>query len=130
MVSCFLQLQLCQSSNSLIFTGGLILKAVMKIHGRLMVHLFCNMFLFSVCRNWSKRNGGQSARHTKGKSAGIFVFDHYATPVADFGGRAPPPHGPKCSQFHAVFGKIWQNHMLAPPWRAGAPSSRKSWIRP
>ena len=34
--------------------------------------------------------------------------------------RPPPPHGPKCSQFHAVFRKIWQNHMLAPPlegWR-------------
>ena len=27
----------------------------------------------------------------------------------------PPPYGPKFSQFHAVFRKIWQNHMLAPP---------------
>ena len=26
-----------------------------------------------------------------------------------------PPYGPKFSQFHAVFRKIWQNHMLAPP---------------
>ena len=39
-----------------------------------------------------------------------------------WGGRAwrVPPHGPKFSQFHAVFCKIWQNHMLAPPpegWR-------------
>ena len=25
-------------------------------------------------------------------------------------------------QFRAVFGKIWQNRMLAPPWRVGAPS--------
>ena len=25
------------------------------------------------------------------------------------------PPGPKFSQFHAVFRKIWQNHMLAPP---------------
>ena len=42
------------------------------------------------------------------------------------GGRArrapppPPPHGPKFSQFHAVFRKIWQNHMLRPSlegWR-------------
>ena len=39
--------------------------------------------------------------------------------VAGFGGAppgtCPPPYGPKFSQFHAVFLKIWQNHMLAPP---------------
>ena len=35
-------------------------------------------------------------------------------PVADLGGRVPP-YGPKFSQFHVVFRKIWQNHMLAPP---------------
>ena len=32
----------------------------------------------------------------------------------------PPPGGSKFFQFHAVFGKIWQNRMLAPPlgsWR-------------
>ena len=37
--------------------------------------------------------------------------------------------GSKVFQFHAVFGKIWQNRMLAPPRRVGAPSSGKSWIR-
>ena len=45
--------------------------------------------------------------------------------VADLRGaqgtRAPPPpRGPKFFRFHAVFGKIWQNRMLAPPlgsWR-------------
>ena len=45
-----------------------------------------------------------------------------STSVADLGGhpRRAPPHGPKFSQFHAVFHKIWQNHMLVPPpegWR-------------
>ena len=40
--------------------------------------------------------------------------------VADLGGlhpASPPPRpqGPKFSQFHAVFCKIWQNHMFAPP---------------
>ena len=34
--------------------------------------------------------------------------------MADLGPTAPPP-GPKCSQFHAVFCKMWQNHMLAHP---------------
>ena len=32
----------------------------------------------------------------------------------------PPPRGSKFFQFHAVFGEIWQNRMLAPPlesWR-------------
>ena len=39
--------------------------------------------------------------------------------------------GSKFFQFHAVFGKIWQNRMLAPPLPrgVGAPSSGKSWIR-
>ena len=56
--------------------------------------------------------------------------------MADLGGCPqcvpPPPYGPKFSQFHAVFHKIWENHMLAPPspWRAGAPSYGKSWIHP
>ena len=50
-----------------------------------------------------------------------------------FRGRPPPParYGPKFSQFHAVFRKIWQNHMLVPqPWGIGAPSYGESWIRP
>ena len=34
---------------------------------------------------------------------------------------ARPPHGPKFSQFHAVFRYIWQNHMLAPPPEGLAP---------
>ena len=40
-----------------------------------------------------------------------------------FRGGAPgarPPYSPKFSRFHAVFRKIWQNRMLAPPlegWR-------------
>ena len=42
---------------------------------------------------------------------------------------AHPPWGSEFFQFHAVFRKIWQNHMLAPPWGVGSPSSEKSWIR-
>ena len=44
----------------------------------------------------------------------------------------PPPPKLKFFQFHAVFGKIWQNHMSAPPpppSGVGNPSSGKSWIR-
>ena len=44
------------------------------------------------------------------------------------GARDAPPRS-KFFQFHAVFGQIWQNRMLAPPTRGvGAPSSGKSWI--
>ena len=43
---------------------------------------------------------------------------------------SPPPHGPKFSQFHAVFRKMWQNHMLAPPGGSAPPSYGKSWIYP
>ena len=35
-------------------------------------------------------------------------------------GRAPP-WGPKFFQFHAVFGKIWQNCMLARPGELAPP---------
>ena len=42
-------------------------------------------------------------------------------PVADLKGSRGmhPPRWSKFFQFHAVFGQIWQNHMLAPPgsWR-------------
>ena len=43
----------------------------------------------------------------------------YHCTVADLRGAPPasaPPYGsPKFSQFHAVFRKIWQDRMLAPP---------------
>ena len=42
---------------------------------------------------------------------------------SDLGGgpQGPPPYGPKCSQFHAVFQKIWQFRMLASPGRLAPP---------
>ena len=41
----------------------------------------------------------------------------YSWSLVDFGGTqsARSPHDPKCSKFHAVFCKIWQIRMLAPP---------------
>ena len=50
----------------------------------------------------------------------------FMLPVADLRGDrgdAPPP-GPKFFQFHAVFGKIGQNRMLAPPPEELAPPPR------
>ena len=47
----------------------------------------------------------------------------HSSTVADLHSKildARPPRS-KFFQFHAVFGKIWQNRMLTPPWRFGAP---------
>ena len=43
--------------------------------------------------------------------------------VADLRGArgCTPPRGPKFFQFHAVFGKCWQNRMLAPPGELAPP---------
>ena len=43
-------------------------------------------------------------------------------------GRAPS-WGSRFLQFHAVFEKMWQNRMLAPPGRVAAPTLGISWIR-
>ena len=53
--------------------------------------------------------------------------------MADLRGGGPqhaPPYDPKFSQFRAVFRKIWQNRMLAPPWKGWRLSYRESWNRP
>ena len=42
------------------------------------------------------------------------------TSLADLrGAQGTPPRGPKSFQFHAVFGEIWQNRMLATPCPIG-----------
>ena len=60
----------------------------------------------------------------------LYVLQITLVSVADLHSKildAPPsPRGSKFFQFHAVFGKFWQNCMLAPPWGVGAPSSGKS----
>ena len=45
-----------------------------------------------------------------------FIFSPMVPTIAlaDLGGQKAHPHGPKSSQFHAVFRKIWQFSMLAP----------------
>ena len=41
--------------------------------------------------------------------------------MADLRGGAREPPGSKCFQFHAVFGKIWENRLLAHPLGELAP---------
>ena len=41
----------------------------------------------------------------------------------------PLPRGSKFFQFHAVFGKIWQNLMLAPLPPRGNPGSGTEWSK-
>ena len=45
----------------------------------------------------------------------ISLADLGAHPARALQFPPPPPHGPKCSQIHAVFLKIWQIRMLLPP---------------
>ena len=54
----------------------------------------------------------------------IPVADPWGVPLAN------TPHGPKFSEFHAVFGKIRQMCILASPLGVGAPSYGESCIRP
>ena len=54
------------------------------------------------------------------------------TTVADLHSKildAAPPESPNSFNFMQFLGKFGKNRMLAPPWRVGAPSSGKSWIR-
>ena len=62
----------------------------------------------------------KTANHLKGKSF-IIGGSQERHP------RHSPTHGPKISQFHAVFlGNIWQNRMLEPCWRVSAPLTGNS----
>ena len=58
----------------------------------------------------------RNLKHTSGRSKGGHPW------------RAPPYY-PKFSQFHAVFRKIWQNHMLVLPLEGWSPSYGESWFR-
>ena len=52
----------------------------------------------------------------------LFIFKLRQSAVADLRGARPSrPPGSKFFQFHAVFGKIWQIRMLAPPGELARP---------
>ena len=55
--------------------------------------------------------------HESSKFAIIYRTFMGYMPVADLGGTRGmrTPWGSKFFKFHAVFGKFWQNRMLAPP---------------
>ena len=54
------------------------------------------------------------------------LVKHYS--LADLRGAQGTPQGSKFFQLHVVFGKTWQNRMLAPPppWTVGDPTSCNS----
>ena len=72
--------------------------------------------------------------NSKGHFRDIFEFLYFYRPrngeaVANLGmGARGTTQAPNFFRFHAVFGKIWQNLMLVPPWGVGTPLG-KSWIR-
>ena len=61
----------------------------------------------------------------------VFAWCEWTLTLADLrealGTRPPPPS--KFFLLHAVLRNIWQNCMLAAPWRVVAPTPGKSWIR-
>ena len=108
-------------------------------HGRNISHLFLRTITIQSCfpTHLIKRE-----LHDKSLTLGVrdqgswraedhgslleawFIVKHVTLSVADLHSKildARPPWGSKFFQFHAVFGKIWQNRMLAPPplesWR-------------
>ena len=84
-----------------------------------------NRFFF--VNNFEYMSGGGPC--TKGwRARGLCRGGWGLIPVADLRGceGREPPWGSKFFQFHAVFGKNWQNRMLVPPWRVGASTSRNS----
>ena len=52
---------------------------------------------------------------------GINVFDLVNSGGSKGARGTRTPWRSKFFQIHAVFGKFWQNRMLSPPWRVGAP---------
>ena len=69
---------------------------------------------------WQAQNSETGTLH----STENFGQSFCGGPVADLHSKildARPPRGPKFFQFHAVFGKIWQNRMLASPGKLAPP---------
>ena len=80
------------------------------------VHLYYIFIL--ILRRESQSQSELLRRHRNLGSRLIWV-----TAMADArGAPGAPLYGPKFSQFHAAFRKIWRNCLLTPlPWRVGAP---------
>ena len=80
-----------------------------------MEQLFWGRNLFSLCNQIQ-------CRQIKVKVPNIVLLDQFQRRIQGAPRRPPPrPHSPKFSQFHTVFQKIWQNHMLAFPTGGLAP---------
>ena len=104
---------------------------------------FCETYssLIPVIANWTVQSSTKDTVHCaiffKDTLIQQILFVDLAISASDFCVRIKRDfhkavedlRGPKFFQFHAVFGKIWQNRMLAPPPGVSAPSSGKSWFR-
>ena len=98
------------------------LDSVVRFEGYLFTSLLVSKYV--VCERLSVWCTGRFLYSWPQTEKIVSKFSREPPPVADLGGGAPgarPPYGPKFSRFHAVFRKIWQNRMLAPPPRGLAP---------
>ena len=83
-------------------------------------------------RQWQIQSIGGSKKAARDKISKIISWQ-WRIYIVKFWTRAP--QGSKFFQFHAVFGKIWQNRMLAPPGELapppqGNPGSATGWYTP
>ena len=83
---------------------------------------FCKINILDLSLCSSVENGGHIAKyqnvHKKKLQSYIASIDLQKKVSGGSKGGvagARPPYGPNFSRFHAVFRKIWHNHMLAPP---------------
>ena len=83
---------------------------------------FCKINILDLSLCSSVENGGHIAKYQNVHKKKITIIHsiYRSTEKSQWriqGGRRrrAPPYGPNFSQFHAVFRKIWHNHMLAPP---------------
>ena len=62
--------------------------------------------------------GATKSKYFPATDIQLFLSSDLCLAVGDLGERPRrAPLRPKISQFHTVFRKIWQNHMMAPPGR-------------
>ena len=85
---------------------------------------------YNICKHL-KPNAGKLnfLFQNKGAAKGRYTLIQWRIYIVKFWTRAPPPG----VQILSISCSFWENlaksYVGGPPWRVGAPSSRKSWIR-
>ena len=90
---------------------------VVSVLGTVGAHRDCKMVLDKIKGN--SKTPQDMGKRTDKRQSNLYTVADLHSKILD--ARTPPPRRSKFFQFHAVFGKIWQNRMLAPPLRSWRP---------